>query len=86
MTYERAEVLFETDAHRGQYGVVRLEKWPDGLVLWVGGEARWRSSDLLMAEQLRSLADAIKAGYPLDKEKLSMTMRQAAALIDRRGN
>lgn len=26
-----------------QYGVVRLEEWQEGLVLWVGGEIKWRS-------------------------------------------
>jgi hypothetical protein len=36
-------VLFEerTDAE----GTIRLERWPEGLVLWVGGEIRWRSFD-----------------------------------------
>lgn len=26
-----------------KYGTIRLEEWPEGLVLWVGGEIRWRS-------------------------------------------
>lgn len=26
-----------------QYGTVKLEVWPEGLVLWVGGEIKWRS-------------------------------------------
>jgi hypothetical protein len=26
-----------------KYGTIRLEAWPEGLVLWVGGEIRWRS-------------------------------------------
>lgn len=25
------------------FGVIRLESWPEGLVLWVGGEIVWRS-------------------------------------------
>jgi hypothetical protein len=27
-----------------KWGVVRLEEWPEGLVLWVGGKIRWQSS------------------------------------------
>lgn len=26
-----------------QYGTIRLELWSEGLILWVGGEIRWRS-------------------------------------------
>lgn len=26
-----------------QHGAIRLEEWPEGLVLWVGGEIRWWS-------------------------------------------
>lgn len=26
-----------------KYGTIRLEEWPEGLVLWVGGEIRWKS-------------------------------------------
>jgi hypothetical protein len=25
------------------YGTIRVEEWPEGLVIWVGGEIRWRS-------------------------------------------
>jgi hypothetical protein len=24
-------------------GVVRIERWPEGIVVWVGGEIRWKS-------------------------------------------
>jgi hypothetical protein len=36
-------VLFESAKFRDEFGVVRLEEWPEGLVLWVGGQIRWRS-------------------------------------------
>lgn len=26
-----------------QHGAIRLEEWPEGLVLWIGGEIHWRS-------------------------------------------
>lgn len=26
-----------------QYGTVRIEEWPEGLVIWVGGEIVYRS-------------------------------------------
>lgn len=42
---ERREVktMFRTDEFSDQFGVVRLEHWPEGLVLWAGGEIRWCS-------------------------------------------
>jgi hypothetical protein len=27
------------------YGVIKIEEWPEGLVIWVGGEIRWSSFD-----------------------------------------
>lgn len=35
--------LFKTDSYKAALGTIRLEMWPEGLVLWVGGEIRWRS-------------------------------------------
>lgn len=26
-----------------KYGVIRIEEWPEGLVLWVGGVIVWKS-------------------------------------------
>jgi hypothetical protein len=34
-------ILFET--RLSDLGVVRVERWPEGLCLWVGGEIRWKS-------------------------------------------
>lgn len=34
-------VYFEERFDR--YGVVRVQEWPDGLVIWVGGEIAYRS-------------------------------------------
>lgn len=45
-------VKFKTDTSEVQplfkctheiFGVVRVEEWPEGLVVWVGGEIRWKS-------------------------------------------
>ncbi len=35
--------IYLTDMFADEFGTVRLEEWPEGLVLWVGGEIRWRS-------------------------------------------
>ncbi len=36
--------LYESgDAFNKTLGVVRLEVWREGIVLWVGGEIRWQS-------------------------------------------
>lgn len=35
--------VFSTDLCQDEFGVIRLEKWPEGLVFWVGGEIKWRS-------------------------------------------
>lgn len=37
------EVLFETDKLFGKFGTIKLEKWPEGLVLWISGIAVWKS-------------------------------------------
>jgi hypothetical protein len=29
-----------------ELGVVRLERWPEGYVLWVGGMIRWKSWEM----------------------------------------
>lgn len=35
--------LYSSDALSQEFGTIRLAKWPEGLVLWVNGEIRWRS-------------------------------------------
>jgi hypothetical protein len=35
--------LYRTEDYRRNFGVVKLEEWPEGLVLWVGGQIRWES-------------------------------------------
>jgi len=35
--------LYESLRYMESLGVVRLEEWPEGLVLWVGGEIVWKS-------------------------------------------
>jgi len=35
--------VFETTAYQDRLGIVRIEEWPEGLVLWCGGEIMWRS-------------------------------------------
>ncbi len=35
--------LYQTEELRSEFGVIRLEEWPEGVVLWVGGQIRWRS-------------------------------------------
>lgn len=35
--------LYVDKSFQHAFGTVRLEEWPEGLVLWVGGQIRWRS-------------------------------------------
>jgi len=42
MSTEGVRWLFECREFMEQRGVIRLELWPEGLVLWVGGTIRWR--------------------------------------------
>lgn len=35
--------LFHTDEFKEELGIVRLMHWPDGLVLWVGGEIVYKT-------------------------------------------
>lgn len=38
--------LFETSSnseYQYKYGTIRIEEWNEGLVLWVGGEIRYKS-------------------------------------------
>jgi hypothetical protein len=35
--------IFESFQFEKEFGVIRLENWPEGIVLWVGGQIRWRS-------------------------------------------
>lgn len=34
-----------------RYGTIRLEEWPEGLVLWVGGEIKWKSWETYFTPQ-----------------------------------
>ena len=36
-------ILCATNKRYDKYGVIRIEEWPEGLVLWVGGQIRWKS-------------------------------------------
>jgi hypothetical protein len=33
--------IFQMD--HSKHGTIRIEEWPEGLVLWIGGQIRWRS-------------------------------------------
>lgn len=35
--------LMSNDNYNDRFGTIRVEMWPEGLVLWVGGEIRWKS-------------------------------------------
>lgn len=37
------EIVKLYEQRSDEFGVIRLELWPEGLVLWVGGEIRWKS-------------------------------------------
>lgn len=40
----KVTTVFETsDYKNAEYGTIRLEEWPEGLVLWVAGHSVWRS-------------------------------------------
>lgn len=36
-------ISFQTVQFGNDIGIVKLEMWPEGLVLWVGGEIKWKS-------------------------------------------
>lgn len=42
MGYE-VERLYKTERFEETYGTIKLEQWPEGIVLWFGGEIVWRS-------------------------------------------
>jgi len=71
MTEEKIEVLFQqrTEAE----GAIRLERWPEGLVLWVGGEIQWKS--------WRSEKDAISVTLSADTTQMQALLRNMAANI-----
>lgn len=67
------KVIFESNEFRfdlpngfvselnGKYGVIRLEEWPEGLVLWVGGEIKWKSWEPDRTKELvKKLAGEVK--------------------------
>lgn len=35
--------LFKSDDYKEEFGTIHLVEQPEGLVLWVGGEIKWRS-------------------------------------------
>lgn len=35
--------FFVTEEFYDEYGTIRLEEWPEGLILWVNGMIRWKS-------------------------------------------
>jgi hypothetical protein len=35
--------LFQTLHRQADLGVIRLEEWPEGIVLWIGGEIKYKS-------------------------------------------
>jgi hypothetical protein len=53
------EKLLETRTERD--GVVRVESWPEGLVLWVGGEIKWKQWETLALTVKIDASDAIAA-------------------------
>jgi hypothetical protein len=36
-------VITQDTSMADEYGTIRVEEWPEGLVLWVDGQIRWRS-------------------------------------------
>jgi len=57
------------------YGVIKIELWPEGLVIWVGGEIRWRSFDWPRAD----LDDAREVLVEMDKIVATKEAALAAA-------
>lgn len=41
--------IFQVD--HSKHGTIRIEEWPQGLVLWIGGQIRWRSWDKVPSSQ-----------------------------------
>ena len=37
------EVVCQTSGYYMDYGKIRVEHWPEGLVLWIGGKIVWKS-------------------------------------------
>ena len=37
------EFTFLCDADDAEFGKVRVVRWPEGIVVWVGGQIRWKS-------------------------------------------
>lgn len=35
--------IWESTMFQNEYGTIRVAEWPEGIVLWVGGEIRWKS-------------------------------------------
>src|SRR5882762_1285305 len=40
---EEKEIVRLCSYDRSDLGVISVEEWPEGLVLWVGGEIKWKS-------------------------------------------
>jgi len=43
MSNSEIKNLFSTQDFKDEFGAVKLQEWPEGIVLWVGGQIRWRS-------------------------------------------
>lgn len=43
VTTDGVTTIFKADYLREEFGVIRMEEWPEGLVLWVDGQIRWKS-------------------------------------------
>lgn len=40
---QTTRTLWESTEFQNEYGTVRVAMWPEGIVLWVGCEIRWKS-------------------------------------------
>jgi hypothetical protein len=54
-----------------KHGVVRVEEWPEGLVLWVGGEIAWR--------QWERPRDTVTLTLKLDTKAVQELLAQATS-------
>ena len=39
----KVKTIYHTKDYADQFGHINIEIWPEGLVVWVGGEIRWKS-------------------------------------------
>lgn len=57
----------ELDEFNSKYGIIRLEEWPEGLVLWVGGEIKFKSWEKFISCSNVKIGDSviISLDYPI---------------------